>query len=63
MGDRAATQLVSTGSYLTDERRLVFVLDLPEPDQAIIEDARTGEVKCIPSRSLLGWRVVEPRDG
>lgn len=59
MGAPARTRALSAQMYLTDGERLIFVLDLPE-GQAVIEDVATGEVSCVPSVKLEGWRVVEP---
>jgi hypothetical protein len=40
----------------------VYVLDIPaEGGQAVIEDARNGEIECVPSKHLEGWRIVVPR--
>jgi hypothetical protein len=36
------------------------VLDLAEGGQAVIEDARNGEIECVPQAHLEGWRVVNP---
>lgn len=63
MGSRAGTKLLTTGTYLTDDKQLVYVLDLPEPDQAVIEDAATGNVSCMLAEKLIGWRIVEPSNG
>jgi hypothetical protein len=38
----------------------VYVLDLPESGQAVIEDALNCEIECVPSARLEGWRVVVP---
>lgn len=63
MGTAARTQPLSPNLWLTDEKRLLFVLDLAEQEgQAIVEDARSGEIECIPAKCLEGWRVVEPAD-
>jgi len=47
--------------YLTNEQTLVYVLDLAEGGQAVIEDARDGEIECVPGKHLEGWRVVVPK--
>lgn len=61
MGSPTETRPLTSGIYLTDgDRQLVLVLDLPEPGQAVVEDARTGTVSCIAAEGLDGWRVVEP---
>jgi len=45
---------------VTDGHKLLYVLNLPEGGQAVVEDASTGSVECIPARRLEGWRVVKP---
>jgi len=63
MGNATGTRPLTTGLYLTDDlNQLIYVLDLPKEkgDQAVIEDARTGTVSCVPRANIQGWRVVEP---
>lgn len=55
------TRPLAPSLYLTNEQTLVYVLDLAEGNQAVIEDARNGEIECVPSRDLEGWRVVVPK--
>lgn len=59
MGTPTAAPL-STHLYLTNGRNLLYVLDLPDEGQAIVEDAADGKVYCIASKHLDGWRIVEP---
>ena len=54
------TRPLAARLYLTNETNLVYVLDLAEGGQAVIEDARDGEIECVPSKKLEGWRVVVP---
>lgn len=62
MAVAARTRPLARELYLTNERKLVYVLDIPaEGGQAVIEDARNGEIECVPSKHLEGWRIVVPR--
>lgn len=63
MGVAARTRPLERDLWLTNEKVLVYVLDLPESGQAVIEDARNGEIECVPSKKLEGWRVVVPQHG
>jgi len=41
----------------------VYVLDIAdEGQQAVVEDAATGEVQCVMAKLLNGWRIVVPSD-
>jgi hypothetical protein len=63
VGVAARTRPLERDLWLTNEKQLVYVLDLPESGQAVIEDCRNGEVECVPSKHLEGWRVVIPQHG
>jgi hypothetical protein len=45
--------------YLTDETRLVYVLEVGR-GRAVIEDASTFDITCVPSARLEPWRRVTP---
>lgn len=60
MAIAARTRQLATHLYLTNGTQLLYVLDLPDEGQAVIEDAKTNKIKCVPTRELAGWRVVEP---
>jgi hypothetical protein len=63
VGAAAATRELTEGSYLTDDDKvLVYVLDLREDGQAVIEDVRTGKVSCCHASSFDGWRFVLPEE-
>lgn len=59
MGIRTRERLAPR-TYVTDETDLLLVLDIVDDGQAIVENARTGEVSCLDYGALHGWRVVEP---
>lgn len=60
MANGPRTRPLTERLYLTNERQLVYVLDLPESGQAVIEDALNCEIECVPCKNLEGWRVVVP---
>ena len=60
MGAPTRTRTLESRLYVTDGHKLLYVLNLPEGGQAVVEDASTGSVECIPARRLEGWRVVKP---
>jgi hypothetical protein len=49
--------------YLTDGDMLIWIVDLPKPGQAVVENALTGRTDYVPVEHLTGWRVVEPDRG
>lgn len=59
MGTPTATRALTACCYLTDETRLVYVLEIGR-GRAVIEDASTGDITCIPSARLEPWRLVTP---
>ena len=59
MGAPAAARALTACSYLTDETRLVYVLEL-RYGAAAVEDARTLDVTRVPESRLYGWRHVTP---
>ena len=60
MGATAGTQPLTAETYVTNDIRLLYVLDLPGPGEVMVEDVRTGEISMIKSRTLNGWRLVIP---
>jgi hypothetical protein len=63
VGATAGTRSLTTKCYLTDDRAtLLYVLDLPGPGEAVVEDVGTGEILCIKSVKLNGWRLVIPAE-
>jgi hypothetical protein len=59
VGAPTATRALTACSYLTDETRLVYVLEL-KYGQVVIEDARTLDVTIVREHRLDGWRFVTP---
>ncbi len=59
MGAPTATRALTACSYLTDETRLVYVLEV-ERHRAVIEDASTLDITIIPAARLEPWRLVIP---
>jgi hypothetical protein len=49
--------------YLTDGDMLIYVVDLPKPGTAVVENAMTGRTDYVAVDYLEGWRVVEPDRG
>ena len=63
MGTAAGTRLLTTGCYLTDDQTaLVYVLDLPEQGEAVVEDCSNGDILCVKTAALNGWRLVIPEE-
>ena len=59
MGAPTATRALTACSYLTDETRLVYVLEV-ERHRAVIEDVGTLDITIIPAARLAPWRLVIP---
>lgn len=63
MGTAARTRELTPECYLTDDQAtLLYVLDLPEPGEAVVEDVGSGEILYIKSAVLNGWRLVIPKE-
>lgn len=60
MGTATAARALTAGCYLTDESLLLYVLTLTIDGEATVENVRTGEISCIRSIKLDGWRFVDP---
>jgi len=60
MATATRTRPLASQLYITDGTHLLYVLDLPEGGQAVVEDAMTGDVQCVPAIRLDGWKVVDP---
>lgn len=56
----AAVLSVARGVYLTDGKRLCYVLSASE-DSVLVEDAETFQCDIVPLESLAaeGWRAIE----
>lgn len=62
MGATAGTRL-KREMYLTDERTLIRVIDLPKPGVAVVENVKDGSTDHMSAARLETWRVVEPDHG
>jgi len=49
--------------YLTDGDMLIWVVDIPKPGQAVVENAKTLRTDYVSVDHLDGWREVIPDDG
>jgi hypothetical protein len=52
-----AVELPQEGDYLTDGKRLLFVVKRAE-DEYLVEDARTGTTRVMNTGDLLRFRYV-----
>lgn len=63
MGVATETRALKREMYLTDGDALIYVVDLPKPGTAVVENAMTGRTDYVSVDYLEGWRVVEPNRG
>lgn len=50
------------GTYLTDGRRLLWVIERTSRDSVLVENVRNGEELEMGDADLLGYKVVTPEN-
>jgi hypothetical protein len=60
MATATGTRALKREMYLTDGDALIYVVDIPKPGQAVVENAMTGRTDYVSTEHLDGWRVVIP---
>ena len=64
MGTAARTRELTPECYLTDDQAtLLYVLDLPEPGEAVVEDVGSGEILYMQVRGARRLAAGDPQGG